>query len=150
MRWPGLILGVIAVTLGCHNRFGPNEGLRSTVALDRTSLVRGDIVQITVTVKGGTLSGSSTCLLGYSVLDARGAVVAPSDEVCTGDVVTRPVPTGGLVREFTWAGYAGSGASGTRLPAGRYRIVGGPGPSGQTHRSMSVPVNLELVEQLPQ
>jgi hypothetical protein len=150
MRWAGLILGAIGVSLGCHNRFGPNEGLRSTVALDRTHLVRGDTMRITVTVKDGTLSGSSTCLIGYSVLDASGAVVAPGDVICTEDVVTRPIPASGLVGEFTWAGYAGSGASGTPLPAGRYRIVGGPGPSGQAHKSTSAPVSLELLDRAPQ
>jgi hypothetical protein len=151
MRWGDLSLRVMGLMiLGCHNALGPNEGLHSTVVLDRVRLIRGDTVQITVTVKDGTLSGSSTCLIGYSVLDGRGLVVAPGDVICTADVVTVSIPPGGLVHRFIWAGYTGSGASGTLLPPGRYKIVGGPGASGQTHRNVSEPVSIELVERPPQ
>ena len=124
----------------------PNEGLDARVDLDRTRLVRGETVTITVTVSGGTLQGSSTCLTGYNVLDAMGAVVAPGDVICTADLVTRSFQSRAYVREFSWAGYTGSGSSGTPLPAGSYQIVGGTGAPGSVHGSVSAPVNLELLQ----
>ena len=146
MRWASLTLIAVGTGLGCGDGVAPNEGLHSTVVLDRHRLVRGDSVQITVTVKHGALAGSSTCLTGYSVLDATGTVVAPGDVVCTADFVIKGIPAGGYVRGFWWAGHAGSGTSGTPLAAGIYRIVGGPGPPGAIHESVSEPVSLELEE----
>ena len=131
--------------MACGLGSAPNEGLDATVSLDRSRLVRGEVVEITVRVSGGTLSGSSTCLTGYSVLDASGAVVAPGDVICTADLVTRSTGSP-YVRRFTWAGYIGSGSNGTPLPAGIYQIIGGPGPSGRVHTSVSDPVTLELVD----
>lgn len=145
MRRLGFLLG-LGLSLGCVDNAGPNEGLQSTVSLDRTRLVRGDLVHITVTVKGGRLSGSSSCLTGYSVLDASGAVVAPGDLVCTADLVTQTIPPKGYVRQFTWAGFTGGGTSGTPLASGVYRIVGGPGIPGRITASASTPVLLELVD----
>jgi hypothetical protein len=124
----------------------PNEGLDARVNLDRTRLVRGETVTITVTVSGGTLRGSSTCLTGYNVLDAMGVVVAPGDVICTADVVTRSLHRRPYVRDFSWAGYTGSGSSGTSLPAGTYQIVGGTGASGSVHGSVSAPVTLEILQ----
>ena len=124
----------------------PNEGLDARVNLDRTRLVRGETVTITVTVSGGTLQGSSSCLSGYNVLDAMGIVVAPGDVICTADLVTRSLQRGPYVREFSWAGYTGSGSTGTPLPAGSYQIVGGTGASGSLHGSVSAPVPLELMQ----
>ena len=124
----------------------PNEGLDARVALDRTRLVRGETVTITVSVWGGTLTGSSTCLTGYNVLDATGAVVAPGDVVCTADLVKRAVHGRPYVQQYAWSGYAGSGTSGTPLPAGIYRIVGGTGAPGSVSGSVSAPVSLELVD----
>lgn len=145
MRRLGLFLGV-GLSLGCVDGAGPNQGLQSSVSLDRTRLVRGDAVHITVTVKGGMLSGSSTCLTGYSVLDASGAAVAPGDVICTADLVRQTIPPEGYVRQFTWSGFTGSGTSGTPLAAGVYRIVGGPGIPGLINPSASAPVPLELVD----
>ena len=124
----------------------PNESLDARVDLDRTRLVRGETVTITVTVGGGTLQGSSTCLTGYNVLDAVGVVVAPGDVICTADLVTRSLQSRPYVRKFSWAGYTGSGSSGTPVPAGTYQIVGGTGASGSVHGSVSAPVNLELLQ----
>ena len=124
----------------------PNEGLDATVSLDRARLVRGETVTITVSVWGGTLTGSSTCLTGFNVLDAGGAVVAPGDWVCTADIVSVAVHGQPYVRRFTWAGYAGGGVSGAPLPAGTYRIVGGTGPAGSVRGSVSAPVSLELTD----
>jgi hypothetical protein len=124
----------------------PNEGLDATVNLDRPRLVRGATVTITVTVSAGILQGSSTCLTGYNVLDAMGTVVAPGDVICTADLVTRPLHGSPYVRSFSWAGYTGSGTSGTPLPEGTYQIVGGTGASGSVRGSVSAPVSLELVE----
>jgi hypothetical protein len=124
----------------------PNEGLDATVALDRMRLVRGETAAITVSVTGGTLRGSSTCLTGFNVLDATGAVVAPGDVICTADIVTRSLHGQPYVRQFHWAGYTSIGAGGTQLPAGIYHIVGGTGPSGSVHGSVSAPVSVELVD----
>lgn len=124
----------------------PNEGLDASVTLDRGRLVPGETVTITVTVSGGSLQGSSSCLTGYNVLDATGAVVAPGDVICTADVVTRSLYGRTYVRQFSWAGYTGTGSSGTRLPPGTYQIVGGAGASGSVHSSVSAPVSLELLE----
>ena len=146
MKCANLILIAAGIGLGCGDGVAPNEGLHSTVGLDRHRLVRGDSVQITVVVKNGVLAGSSSCLTGYSVLDAGGQTVAPGDVICTADFIRRWVPASGYVRRFTWAGRTGSGTSGTPLAAGIYRIVGGPGPAGTTHESVSEPVSLELVE----
>jgi hypothetical protein len=145
MRRLALLLGV-GLGLGCLDNTGPNEGLQSTVTLDRVRLVRGDLVHITVTVKGGKLSGSSSCLTGYSVLDASGTVVAPGDVVCTADLVTRNIPPDGYVRQFTWAGFTGGKTSGTPLAAGIYQIVGGAGIPGRITAGASAPVSLELVD----
>jgi hypothetical protein len=143
MRYLAACLGALVVA-ACST--APNEGLDSTVRLDRTLLKRGEAVAITVTVVGGTLQGSSTCLTGYNVLDASGAVVAPGDVICTADLVTRSLQGRPYVRQFSWAGYTGSAGSGTPLPAGIYQIVGGTGAAGSVHGSVSEPVNLELVE----
>ena len=89
MRCASLILVAVGIGLGCGDGFAPNAGLHSTVWLDRHRLVRGDSVQITVIVKNGVLAGSSTCLTGYSVLDAGGKTVAPGDIFCTADLIRR-------------------------------------------------------------
>jgi hypothetical protein len=143
MRYIAAYLGALLVA-ACSTT--PNEGLDATVALDRTRLARGETVAITVTVEGGTLQGSSTCLTGYNVLDASGAVVAPGDVICTADLITRSLHGRPYVRQFSWAGYTGSGGGGTPLPAGTYWIVGGTGAAGSVHGSVSEPVSLELVE----
>ena len=145
MRRSWLYLAV-GLSLGCIDNTGPNQGLQSTVSLDRTRLVRGEVVHITVTVKGGTLSGSSTCLTGYSILDATGAIVAPGDVICLADLVTQSIPPKGYVRQFTWSGFTGSGTNGIPLAAGSYRIVGGPGMPGRVAAGASPAVALELVE----
>lgn len=103
-------------------------------------------MEITVAVVGGTLQGSSTCLTGFSVLDAKGDVIAPGDMACTDDLVTVSATHSPYVRRFQWAGNTASGMSETPVPAGSYRIVGGPGPAGQTHGSVSAPVSIELVD----
>jgi hypothetical protein len=127
----------------------PNEGLDVTVSLDRTRLVRCETVTNTVSAWEGTLSGSSTCLTGYNVLDATGAVVAPGEVVCPADLVRRSVHGRPYVQQYTWSGYTGLGTSGTPLPAGTYRIVGGTGAAGRLSGSVSAPVSLQLVEQGP-
>jgi hypothetical protein len=144
MRYLALLLGALLV--GACSTTAPNQGLDTRVALDRTVLKRGETVTITVTVTGGTLQGSSSCLSGYNVLDASGTVVAPGDVICTADLVTRSAHVRPYVRQFSWAGYAGTGVSGTPLPADIYEIVGGTGPAGNVHGSVSAPVLLELVD----
>jgi len=146
MRSASRLLGSALVVAACTTGAEPNEGLHATVSLDRTRLVRGEVVQITVAVTSGTLQGSSTCLTGFSVLDASGTVVAPGNVFCTADVVTRSAAHAPYIRQFSWAGYTGSGTTGTPLPAGTYRIIGGTGASGQTHASVSEPVALELAD----
>jgi hypothetical protein len=143
MQNVSLCLGALLVA-ACST--APNEDLSTTVTLDRTRLVRGETVAIRVTVAGGTLRGSSTCLTGYNVLDAEGVIVAPGDVICTADIVTRSLHGEPYVREFSWAGYTGSGVSGSPVPAGVYQIIGGTGAAGSLHGSVSEPVSLELVE----
>jgi hypothetical protein len=145
MRYLGRCLSGALMIAACSTN-APNEGLDATVTLDRTRLVRGEAVAITVTIAGGTLQGSSTCLTGYNVLDTSGAIVAPGDVVCTADLVTRSLDGRPYVRQFAWAGYTGSGTSGTPLPAGTYTIVGGTGAPGRVQGSVSAPAPLELVD----
>jgi hypothetical protein len=146
MRYSHLLIGGAIGISACQTSAGPNEGLHTTVSLDRTNLTRGEVVEITVAVAGGTLQGSSTCLTGFSVLDARGNVVAPGDVACTDDLVTVSATESPYVRRFQWAGNTASGTSATPLPAGTYRIVGGPGPTGRTQGSLSAPVRIELTD----
>jgi hypothetical protein len=140
----------IAVSLGllltaCST--APNEGLDATVSLDRTRLVRGEAVTITVSVANGRLRGSSSCLTGYNVLDRTGAIVAPvGDVICTSDLMKRSVGGRPYVRQFSWAGYTGIGTNGQPLPPGTYQIVGGTGAPGAVQGSVSAPVSLELVD----
>ena len=143
MRRMATLLSLVLVA-ACAT--APNEGLDATVALDRTRLVRGEKVTITISVSGGTLAGSSTCLTGYNVLDATGAVVAPGDVVCTADLVSRSVHGRPYVQQYSWSGYSGGGTSGTPLPAGTYQIVGGTGAPGRVLGSVSSPVTLQLVD----
>ena len=143
MRSIAALLG-LGLVAACAT--APNEGLDATVALDRTRLVRGEAVTITVSVWGGILQGSSTCLTGYNVLDAAGTVVAPGNVVCLADLVSRSVNGAPYVQRFSWSGYTGLGTSGTPLPAGSYQIVGGTGAPGSVYGSVSAPVSLQLVE----
>jgi hypothetical protein len=145
-----LILALVVLNPACKDGLAPNEGLDSEVTLDRTRLVPGEPVHITVTVtarfRGGMLQGSSTCLTGYSVLNAGGTVVAPGDVICTGDLVSQPIPSNGYVRRFIWYGYTGTELSGEPLPPGIYRVIGGPGAWDHSMSpSSSEPVSLELV-----
>jgi hypothetical protein len=143
MRHIASCLGAFLV-VACST--APNEGLDAKVTLDRSRLVPGETVTITVTVSGGILQGSSTCLTGYNVLDTTGAVVAPGDVICTADMITRSLYGGPYVRQFSWAGYTGTGTTGTPLLPGTYQIVGGAGASGNLHSSVSAPVSLEVLE----
>jgi hypothetical protein len=142
------LTGALSGLLSCGGGLGPNEGLVSTVTLDRTVLIPGEPLRITVAVTGpGILQGSSTCLIGFSILNAENEIVAPGDVVCTGDLVTESVP---LVQHFVWRGYTGLETNGMPLPAGRYRVIGGPGRPGATRVSASNPVSVELAEATPE
>jgi hypothetical protein len=146
-RGAALLLAGVLLGPGCRS-LGPDEGVLSTVSLGQSRLIRGNAVEITVRVfdRGTTtLRGSSSCLIGYSVLDAGGTVVAPGGVVCTADLVTVRIPDGGLVGQFTWHGYTGLGTTGDPLAPGIYRVVGGPGAPGDTQESVSEPASLELV-----
>lgn len=85
-------------------------------------------------------------------LDARVALdrtrLVRGETVTIADLVTRSLDGRPYVRQFSWAGYTGIGASGTSLPAGTYLIVGGAGAPGSVQGSTGAPVSLELVEQL--
>lgn len=143
-----ILTSALSGLLSCGGGLEPNEGLTSTVTLDRAVLIRGEPLQITVAVNGpGVLQGSSTCLIGYSILNPQNEIVAPGDVVCTDDLVTDSVP---LVQHFVWRGYSGTDTNGMPLPAGRYRVIGGPGPSGNTRVSASAPVSVELAEVTPE
>lgn len=147
-------IALLPFLLACDGATQPNVLLVNHVDLDRTRLVRGDTMQITVTVTNPTLhavtvQGSSSCFVTFDVLDATGAVAYPRGRVCTSDLASRTIaPLVTETTEFTWTGEELVVEHGTLVyrpfPAGHYRITGGLGlvrPQGQP----SEPVAFELL-----
>jgi hypothetical protein len=93
----------------------------------------------------GFLQGSSTCLIGFTILNAENESVAPGDYVCTADLVAQLPP---LMQHFVWR-VQRSDTNGVPLPAGRYRVIAGPGAPGATRDSVIAPVSVELAEVTP-
>lgn len=122
----------LLLAVACRSATEPLERrLELSVAVSRASFVRGDTVRVTVTVRNPTslpitISGSSSCLLAFHVLDARGREVTSSDAICTMDLVRVTIPAGGTrTNSQLWAGYEASGeAPLDPLPAGVYQVVG--------------------------
>lgn len=101
------------------------------VAASRPVFVRGDTIHVTVVVRNPTsspveVSGSSSSLLAFRVLDADGRVLAGSDRVSTADLLRRTVPARGtLSHTLVWNGSQSSGVAPLALvPPGTYRVVG--------------------------
>jgi hypothetical protein len=135
---------------GCRSATeAPGDILEVTVEPSRTVLVRGDTMHITIrannpTALDVTVSGSSSCLLAFHVLDGAGQVLAASDRVCTLDLSRATVPArGSLGRSLIWTGNEASGQGALApVPSGEYRVVGVL--NGAAGTQVSAPVTVEV------
>ena len=115
--------------IGADQKSLPN--LQLTAVVDQQVLYPGDTATVTVAVVNQadtavTISGSSTCLLWFEVIQPSGALVYAAPQGCTRDLYDFTIaPHGTLQRSFRWRGQAHStSAPSDRLPVGRYEVVG--------------------------
>lgn len=117
---------------GCSSATEPiASALSMYVEPSRAAFVPGDTIHLAVTVFNQSrvpveVTGSSSCLLAFHVLDRSGQPVAASDRVCTRDLYQRTIPArGSVTQSLVWAGNTVSGIDRLpMLPTGTYRVVG--------------------------
>ncbi len=120
-----VLLPMVLVLSSCEA--ATPSALAIRVELDRQVLILGDTIGVSVTVtnisdRQLTLSGSSTCLLGFEVRQGRRLVLDPAAGNCTDDLNIWPLDPG---EEFGWTiPWAGTGTDGKLLPPGTYTLRG--------------------------
>jgi hypothetical protein len=138
------VVALLLFLVACDGATDPGVRLINQVAIDRTRLVPGDTMRVSVTITNQTLhavtvQGSGSCFVVFDVLDATGAVVYPRGRVCTADLVSQTfAPLTTVAIDFKWTGEEHIVENGILvrqpLAPGNYRIVGGLGavrPQGQ-------------------
>lgn len=128
---PALVAGLL-IGGGCQDpvaeeRIG--DPLEVSVAPARESVAYGDTVTFVITVANTsihdiTVSGSTTCIIGYRVRDSKGEVVNASDRVCTHDIRGFVIPPEGvMVRRMLFRGHTYRSQY-DLLPPGQYTVTG--------------------------
>lgn len=123
-RWRAvLVLTPLTLLSACEVFTEPLGGLELRLIVRADSMVAGEIVRVTISVRNGGafplgFSGSGSCTIGMEVVRPDGSVTGrPS--VCTSDLRTWTLEPGdSLIVERTWGTFSESGVP----PAGTYRL----------------------------